>query len=111
MLLFRPGLGASGLTAPSPALPRAILSDWVVPIPLKGLGERVRHLELGVGSWIELGAAGSRKLSWSGFGYKAVQGVFPCHPKPRSSVQWATAVSCFIFNALIAKITARCRGG
>lgn len=70
-------LGASGLTDPSPGLPRAMLPYWVVLIPLQGLGGRAVGARVGVldrvgGCWKQ-GA-----VSWSGFGYKAVQGGSQC---------------------------------
>lgn len=57
-------LGASGLTDPSPGLSRAVPPYWVVPIPPTPTGagrQSSRHLEPGLGSWIELGATGSRE--------------------------------------------------
>ena len=55
-------LGASGLTDPSPGLTRAVLPYWVVQSPCRAGRQSGRRLEPGLGSWIELGAAGGREL-------------------------------------------------
>lgn len=83
MLLFMPGLGASGLTDPSPAPSRTLLPYWLVPMPLQGPGGKVRHLEPGLGVLDRAGGCWEQgTVSWSGFGYKAVQGASQCHPEP-----------------------------
>lgn len=52
--------------------------------------------------------AGSEECPSRGLGSRLTKEPLSTTHEPRGFVWWATAVSWFIFNALIAKITARC---
>lgn len=78
--------------------------SWGCPYLLGG-GQGISDLEGGGG-----GGLGHRKSRgfWQGPGHQKGQGAPRRHPHSRGFVRWATAVSWFIFNALIAKIAACC---
>lgn len=81
-------LGASGLTDPSPGLTRAVLPYWVVPNPSppnprRGWEAERQAFGARVGVLDRVESCGKQgAVSWTGFGYKAVQGGSRCQLNP-----------------------------